>query len=134
MKLPLLAWAAWQLQFSPAACGTSRKHVTKPFPQPAAPDCRTLRLRERCGNNNDDETMLLLKKKPRAQTDSPRMFIERGGDDSDTCDAVAMAMAADLLHFSISTLDIAPLVQTASSVAVLEELKKYRTHRATLLA
>ena len=34
------AWAAWQLQFSQAACGTLRKHVTKPFPQPAAPDCR----------------------------------------------------------------------------------------------
>ena len=32
-------WAAWQLQFSPTACGTLRKHVTKPFPQPAAPDC-----------------------------------------------------------------------------------------------
>ena len=32
-------WAAWQLQFSPAACGTLRKHVTKPFPRPAAPDC-----------------------------------------------------------------------------------------------
>ena len=29
----LLAWAAWQLQFSPTACGTPRKDVTKPFPQ-----------------------------------------------------------------------------------------------------
>ena len=36
---PLLAWAAWQLQLSPAACGTLRTHVTKPFLQPAAPDC-----------------------------------------------------------------------------------------------
>ena len=35
----MLAWAAWQLQFSPVACGTLRKHVTKPFPQPAAPPC-----------------------------------------------------------------------------------------------
>ena len=47
-KFSLLAWAAWQLQFSPAACGTLRKHVTKLFPQPAAPDCsrysRVLRL------------------------------------------------------------------------------------------
>ena len=32
----MLDWAAWQLQFSPAACGTLRKHVTKHFPQPAA--------------------------------------------------------------------------------------------------
>ena len=38
-EFPLLVWAAWQLQFSPAACGTLRKHVTKPFSQPAAPDC-----------------------------------------------------------------------------------------------
>ena len=36
------AWAAWQLQFSPAACGTLGKHVTKRFPQPAAPDCSTV--------------------------------------------------------------------------------------------
>ena len=33
------AWAAWQLQFRPTACGTLRKRVTKPFPQPAALDC-----------------------------------------------------------------------------------------------
>ena len=40
LEVPL-AWSACQLrlQFSPAACGTLRKHVTKPFPQPAAPDC-----------------------------------------------------------------------------------------------
>ena len=30
----------WQLKFSRIACGTLRKHVTKPFPQPAAPDNR----------------------------------------------------------------------------------------------
>ena len=36
---PFLARVAWQLQFSPTACGTLRKRVTKPFPQPAAPDC-----------------------------------------------------------------------------------------------
>ena len=41
-KFPLLAWAAWQLQFSPPACGTLRKHVTKPFPQFAAPLCSAL--------------------------------------------------------------------------------------------
>ena len=35
----LLAWAAWQLQFTPSACGTLRRHVTKHFPQPPAPDC-----------------------------------------------------------------------------------------------
>ena len=29
----------WQLQFSLTVCGTLRKHVTKYFPQPAAPDC-----------------------------------------------------------------------------------------------
>ena len=40
LKFPLLAWAAWQLQFSPAARGTRRKHVTKPFTQPAVQDCR----------------------------------------------------------------------------------------------
>ena len=39
LKFPLLAWAAWQLQFSPTACGTLRKYVKKPLPQPAAPDC-----------------------------------------------------------------------------------------------
>ena len=33
------AWAAWQLQLSPTACGTLRKHVTKSLTQPAAPDC-----------------------------------------------------------------------------------------------
>ena len=33
------AWAAWQLQFSPTAYGTLRKHLTKPFTQPAAPHC-----------------------------------------------------------------------------------------------
>ena len=49
----LLAWAAWQLQFSPAACGTLRKHVTKPFPQPAAPDCRhALAATRRCNLRN----------------------------------------------------------------------------------
>ena len=36
----MLAWAAWQLQFIPAACGTLRKIVTKPFPRPASPDGR----------------------------------------------------------------------------------------------
>ena len=40
----MLAWAAWQLQFSPDACGTLRKHVAKPFPQPAAPDCIVVTL------------------------------------------------------------------------------------------
>ena len=35
----LLAWATWQLQFSPTVCGTLKTHVTKQFPQPAAPDC-----------------------------------------------------------------------------------------------
>ena len=39
----MLAWAAWQLQFSTTACGTLRKHVTKPSPQPAAPDCTVVR-------------------------------------------------------------------------------------------
>ena len=34
-KFPLLAWAAWQLQFSPMACGTLRKHFTEPFTQPS---------------------------------------------------------------------------------------------------
>ena len=33
-----LAWAAWQLQYSLMAGGTLRKHFTKPFSQPAAPD------------------------------------------------------------------------------------------------
>ena len=37
LEVPLLAWAAWQLQFSPTACRTHRKHATKPFPQHAAP-------------------------------------------------------------------------------------------------
>ena len=41
-KFPLLALSAWPLQFSPTACGTLRKHVTKPFQQPAAPDCTTV--------------------------------------------------------------------------------------------
>ena len=41
-KFPLLAWAAWQLQFSPAAWGSLRKHVAKPFLQPAAPLCKAL--------------------------------------------------------------------------------------------
>ena len=36
---PCSAWAAWQLQFIPTACGTLRKHLTKPSTQPAAPDC-----------------------------------------------------------------------------------------------
>ena len=35
----MLTWAAWQWQFSQAAWGTLRNHVTKPFPQPAAPLC-----------------------------------------------------------------------------------------------
>ena len=36
-KFPLLVWVAWQVQFSPSACGTLRKHVIiKPFPQPAS--------------------------------------------------------------------------------------------------
>ena len=39
-KFPLLAWAAWQLQYSPTACGTLGKHFTKPFLQVAAPECR----------------------------------------------------------------------------------------------
>ena len=38
-KFPLLAWAAWQLQYSPTACGTLRKHFTKPFLRVAAPEC-----------------------------------------------------------------------------------------------
>ena len=46
----MLAWAAWQLQFSPAACGTLRKHVTKPFPQPTAPDCILLLFRDSLNN------------------------------------------------------------------------------------
>ena len=41
-KVPLLARAARELLFSPTACGTLRKHVTKPFPHPAAPDCTIL--------------------------------------------------------------------------------------------
>ena len=63
--------------------------------------------------------MLILKKPPLTETDSSQMFIAHhdGDDSSDVCNTVAMAMtmAADLLHFSISTLDvIAPLVQTAA--------------------
>ena len=38
-KFPLLAWAVWQLQYNPIACGTLRKHFTKPFLQVAAPEC-----------------------------------------------------------------------------------------------
>ena len=34
---PLLAWAAWQLQDSPTACGTLRYLFTKPLEQVAAP-------------------------------------------------------------------------------------------------
>ena len=30
-KIPLLTWAARQLQYSPTACGTLRKHLTKLF-------------------------------------------------------------------------------------------------------
>ena len=30
---------AWQLQFSPTACGTVRKNVTKPFPRPTDTLC-----------------------------------------------------------------------------------------------
>ena len=36
---PFLAWAALQLQYSPMPCGGLRKHFTKPFSQPDAPDC-----------------------------------------------------------------------------------------------
>ena len=38
-KFPLLAWVAWQLQYSPTACGTLGKHFTQPSEQVAAPDC-----------------------------------------------------------------------------------------------
>ena len=61
--------------------------------------------------------MLILKKPPLTETDSSQMFIAHhdGDDSSDVCNTVAMTVAADLLHFSISTLDvIAPLVQTAA--------------------
>ena len=37
-KFIFLVWAAWQLQYSPTACGTLRKH----FSQPAAPDCKLI--------------------------------------------------------------------------------------------
>ena len=37
LKVPLLARAAWQLQYSPKACGTLRKHFTKTFSQPDTP-------------------------------------------------------------------------------------------------
>ena len=30
-KFPLLAWAAWQLQYSPTACGTLGEHFKEPF-------------------------------------------------------------------------------------------------------
>ena len=40
VKCFLKAWAARQLQYSPTACGTPRKHSTKPFSQPYDPDCR----------------------------------------------------------------------------------------------
>ena len=33
----MLDWAAWQLQYSPTAWGTIRKHFTKPLEQVAAP-------------------------------------------------------------------------------------------------
>ena len=72
-EFPLLAWAAWQLQFSPAACGTLRKHVTKHFPQPAAPPgtitmiadrsqpaLMTKRRREARDSRNLPSTMRLL--------------------------------------------------------------------------
>ena len=36
---PLLAWAAWQLQYSLTAWRAFRKHITKPPEQVAAPDC-----------------------------------------------------------------------------------------------
>ena len=39
LEVPLACMVAWQLQFIPTACGTFRQHVTKPFTQPAAPDC-----------------------------------------------------------------------------------------------
>ena len=33
----MLAWAAWQLQYSPTACGTLSKQLTKPSERVAAP-------------------------------------------------------------------------------------------------
>ena len=47
------AWAALQLQFSPTACGTLRKRVTKPLPQPAAPDCTTQDCPQGSGHENE---------------------------------------------------------------------------------
>ena len=41
-KFPFLAWAAWQLQYITTACGTLRKHFTKPFLQVASPECTGL--------------------------------------------------------------------------------------------
>ena len=35
----MLAWPAWQQQYSLTAYGTLRKQFTKPFSKPAAPDC-----------------------------------------------------------------------------------------------
>ena len=37
LKVPLLAWATWQLKCSPTACGTLRKQFTKPSEQVTAP-------------------------------------------------------------------------------------------------
>ena len=38
-KFPLLAWAAWHPQYSPTACWSLKKHITKSFLQVAAPEC-----------------------------------------------------------------------------------------------
>ena len=37
LQVPLIAWAAWQLQLGPTAWGTLTTHFTKPSEQVAAP-------------------------------------------------------------------------------------------------
>ena len=67
----MLAWAAWQLQFSPMVCETSRKHVTKPFPQPA-PQTTSLSLidwfilfKEREGREKEARRQKVAKRLPK---------------------------------------------------------------------
>ena len=82
-KFPLLAWAAWQLQSRPAACGTLRNHVTKPFPKSTAPDRRAISMYLFLVLGLDGDPLLAVHRLPDADVlGDERVLLAAGDEDA----------------------------------------------------
>ena len=63
----MLAWAAWQLQYTAHILGTFRKHFAKPSEQVAAPDCTYLEGEDELGGRAESAEECVAHAPPEAR-------------------------------------------------------------------